>query len=124
MSGSKLPVMSSSGSGNHGITVFLINAAVAEKNAICQETLMRSLALSNLITAYVKSYTGVLSAMCGCGIAAGIGAATGVTYQLGGNRDAMFGTMLNMVGSITGLICDGGKEGCAYKLALTADWAV
>jgi len=29
-----------------------------------------------------------------------------------------------MVGSISGMICDGAKDGCAYKLALTSGWAV
>lgn len=124
MSGIRLPVMSVTGSGNHGITVFLTNIAVAEKGGIENEKLYRALALSSLLTAYIKSYTGILSAMCGCGVAAGIGASAGVAYQLGGSIEAIFGAMLNMVGSITGIICDGGKEGCAYKLALASGWAV
>lgn len=123
MAGVRLPVMSVTGSGNHGITVFLTNIAIAEKAGIEKLKLYRALALSSLITAYIKSYTGVLSAMCGCGVAAGIGASAGVAYQLGGSIEAIFGAMLNMVGSITGIICDGGKEGCAYKLALASGWA-
>jgi L-cysteine desulfidase len=124
MSGSKLAAMSSAGSGNHGITVFLTVFAVAEKTGASREKLLRALVLSNLITFYIKSYTGTLSAMCGCGVAAGIGASIGVTYLLGGRVKEMLGTMKNMVGSIAGIICDGGKEGCAYKLALSAGWAV
>lgn len=124
MGGSRLPVMSCAGSGNHGITVFLTNVAVAEKFGSSKEKLLRALALSALITAYIKSYTGTLSAMCGCGVAAGIGASAGVVYQLDGNIKDIFGAMLNMVGSISGLICDGGKEGCAYKLALASGWAI
>ncbi|HYF75090.1 MAG TPA: L-serine ammonia-lyase, iron-sulfur-dependent, subunit alpha, partial [Candidatus Nitrosocosmicus sp.] len=124
MAGSKLAAMSSAGSGNHGITVFLTVFAVAEKIGASREKLLRSLALSNLITFYIKSYTGTLSAMCGCGVAAGIGASAGVTYMMGGTTEDILGTMINMVGTIAGLICDGGKEGCAYKLALSAGWAV
>ncbi len=124
MAGSKLAAMSSAGSGNHGITVFLTVFAVAEKIGASREKLIRSLALSNLITFYIKSYTGTLSAMCGCGVAAGIGASVGVTYLMKGTLQDMLGTMINMVGTIAGLICDGGKEGCAYKLALSAGWAV
>lgn len=124
MAGSTLPVMSCAGSGNHGITTFLTVLAVAEKLESSNEKLLRALALTNLITVYIKSYTGTLSAMCGCGVAAGIGASAGVVYLLDGSKDAMFGAMLNMVGSISGLICDGGKEGCAYKLALSSGWAV
>lgn len=124
MAGIRMPVMSSAGSGNHGITVFLTNAAVAEKMNIPEEKLIRALALSNLITAYIKSYTGTLSAMCGCGVAAGIGASAGVAYMLGATENQMFGAMLNMVGSISGIVCDGGKEGCAYKLALASGWAI
>lgn len=124
MAGSKLAAMSSAGSGNHGITVFLTVFAAAEKLGASREKLLRALALSNLITFYIKSYTGTLSAMCGCGVAAGIGASAGVTYLLGGTAKDILGTMINMVGTIAGLICDGGKEGCAYKLALAAGWAV
>lgn len=124
MAGSKLAAMSSAGSGNHGITVFLTVFAVSEKVGASREKLLRALALSNLITVYIKSYTGTLSAMCGCGVAAGIGASVGVTYLMGGTVHDMLGTMINMVGTLAGLICDGGKEGCAYKLALSAGWAV
>jgi len=124
MSGSKLPVMSTAGSGNHGITVFLTNFAVVEKRNLSKEKLIRSLALSNLITFFIKSYTGTLSAMCGCGVAAGIGASAGVVYLLGGNKEQILGSLYNMVGSISGMICDGAKNGCAYKLALASGWAV
>jgi L-cysteine desulfidase len=124
MSGSKLPVMSTAGSGNHGITAFLTNYAVFEKNKLSLETLLRSLSLTNLITFFIKSYTGTLSAMCGCGVAAGIGASAGVVYQLAGNPSQIMGALYNMVGSISGMICDGAKEGCAYKLALASGWAV
>lgn len=124
MSGSKLPVMSTAGSGNHGITAFLSNYAVAEKQKLPKEKLIRSLALTNLITFFIKSYTGILSAMCGCGVAAGIGASAGVVYLLGGNKEKILGALYNMVGSISGVICDGAKEGCAYKLALASGWAI
>jgi len=124
MSGSKLPVMSSAGSGNHGITIFLTNFAVAEKMSFCKEKLLRALSLSNIITIYIKSFTGTLSAMCGCGVAAGVGASAGIAYLFGGNIDQIFGAMLNMIGSISGIICDGAKEGCVYKLVLASGCAV
>lgn len=124
MSGSKLPVMTTAGSGNHGITVFLTIFAVAEKRNLPKERLIRALALANLITFFIKSYTGTLSAMCGSGVAAGIGASAGVVYLLGGNKEQILGALYNMVGSITGMICDGAKDGCAWKLALASGWAV
>jgi len=48
----------------------------------------------------------------------------GAVYLLGGNKKQILGAMYNMVGSIAGIICDGAKEGCAYKLALASGWAV
>ncbi|SHK26696.1 L-cysteine desulfidase family protein [Paramaledivibacter caminithermalis] len=124
MSGVQLPVMTSTGSGNHGITLFLTIAAAAEKLNIGHEKMIRALALGQLVNAYIKAHTGALSAMCGCGVAAGIGASCGIVFMMGGNKDKIFGTILNMIGSISGIICDGAKEGCAYKLALASGWAV
>lgn len=124
MAGSRLPVMSVAGSGNHGIIIFLTNFAVTKKKMLGEKKLLKALALSILITLFIKSYTGSLSAMCGSAVAAGVGASAGVTYLLGGNPDQIYGAILNMLGSISGIICDGAKEGCAYKLALAAGWAV
>lgn len=124
MSGVQLPVMTSAGSGNHGITVFLILEAAREKLLVSEEKILRALALANLITIYIKSYTGALSAMCGCGVAAGIGASAALVYVMDGDIEEVFGAIKNMIGSISGIICDGAKEGCAFKLAMSAGWAV
>ena len=124
MSGSKNPVMSSTGSGNQGITLFLTLDAFAEKNNIKEEKLLRALALANLIAIYIKSYLGTLSSMCGVAAAAAPGASAGIAYLMGGSIDDIYGAILNIFGSITGLICDGAKEGCAYKVALASGWAI
>jgi L-cysteine desulfidase len=124
MSGSRLSLMSVTGSDNHGLTVFLTLSAVAQVFNISKEKILRGLALSILLTAYIKSFTGTLSAMCGCGVAAGVGASAGVAFLLDGGLKVIKGAMQNMVGSISGLICDGAKEGCAYKLALASGWAI
>jgi L-cysteine desulfidase len=124
MSGSRLPAMTCAGSGNQGITVFLTMAAVAEKTDVPREKLLRALALSTIITVYCKSFTGILSPMCGCAISAGVGTSAGVVYLLGGGGKQIMGAVSNVVGSISGMICDGAKEGCAYKVALASGWAI
>jgi L-cysteine desulfidase len=124
MSGSKNSVMSSTGSGNQGITIFLTLAAFAERNNYQEEDLLRALVLTNLIAIYIKSYLGSLSSMCGAAISAGSAVSAGIVYLMHGNIKEIFGAILNMFASITGLICDGAKEGCAYKVALTVGWAI
>lgn len=124
MSGCKKAVMSNSGSGNQGLTAFLTVLGAAEVEEVSEERLYRSLVVSNLITIYIKSYLGVLSAMCGADVAAGTGASIGIIYLLGGDLDDAYHAAGNMLGVVTGIICDGAKEGCAYKVALAASWAV
>ncbi len=124
MSGVSMPVMTATGSGNQGITLLLTIEAVARARAIPQETKLRAAALANLINVYVKSYTGTLSAVCACGVASGLGASVGVVYMLGGGEQQMLGAMKNILGSISGMICDGAKEGCANKVELSSGLAV
>nr|AGF93439.1 inner membrane protein [uncultured organism] len=124
MSGCKKAVMSNSGSGNQGITAFLTILGAAEVKDISEDKLYRSLVVSNLVTMYIKSYLGVLSAMCGAAVAAGTGSSIGITYMLGGDLEDALHTTRNMLGTITGIICDGAKDGCAYKVALSSRWAV
>jgi len=76
------------------------------------------------VTAYVKAHTGRLSAVCGCSIAAGAGAAAGVTYLLGGDIHHIAGAISNLIEDLAGVICDGAKGSCALKLATAAGTAV
>lgn len=124
MTGHPLPVMSCAGSGNHGLTAILPVVAVGEKKAVNEEKLIRGVALSLLITVYVKSYTGTLTPVCGCGVAAGVGASAGIVYIMGGSLEQVQGAIKNMIGTIAGIICDGGKPGCAFKLSIAAGAAL
>jgi len=125
MSGAKLAAMSSAGSGNHGLTAILPIWAVREYLDLpAEQEVLRAIALSHVVTGYIKAHTGRLSAVCGCSIAAGAGAAAGITYLMGGNVMHIAGAIKNLVGDLTGVICDGAKPGCAFKLATAAGAAV
>ena len=75
-------------------------------------------------TGYVKAYTGRLSAVCGCSVAAGAGATAGITYLLGGDVRHISGAIKNLIMDLAGVICDGAKAGCALKLSTAAGTAV
>lgn len=116
MAGSTLAAMSNSGSGNQGITVSLPVIAYAERYKVNNERLARALVLSNLIAIHIKSYLGKLSALCGC-VVASTGSACGIVWLEGGNYEQVCAAIKNMVGNITGMVCDGAKIGCAMKVA-------
>jgi L-cysteine desulfidase len=124
MSGVNLPAMSSAGSGNHGLTAILPIWAIKDFVDHDEETVLRAIGLSHVITAYVKAHTGRLSAVCGCSVAAGAGATAGITYLVGGDVDHMAGAIKNIMEDLAGVICDGAKAGCALKLNTAAGAAV
>ena len=116
MAGSTLPAMSNSGSGNQGITVTVPVIAVAEKINASHEQLVRALALAHTVAIHIKGHLGKLSALCGCVIAS-TGAACGIVYLKGGGYGEVCAAIKNMIGNITGMVCDGAKVGCAMKVA-------
>lgn len=124
MAGIKMPVMSSNGSGNHGITAIVPIIAYNKKYPQTKEKIAKSLAISHLVTAYIKNYTGRLSAVCGCGVAASTGAAAAITWLMEGEYKQIEGSIENMIANLSGMICDGAKSGCALKLASAASAAV
>ena len=124
MHGVPLPVMTATGSGNQGITLFLTVDAAAQYFQIPEEKELRAIAMAALANVYIKSFIGPLSSVCACGVAAGLSASLGVVYLLGGDEAAMVQAARNILGSVSGMICDGAKEGCASKVALSAGLAV
>lgn len=116
MAGCTLPAMSNSGSGNQGITVTVPVIAVAEKTGASREQLIRALTLAHLVAIHIKGHLGKLSALCGCVIAS-TGSSCGIVYLRGGGYEQICSAIKNMIGNITGMVCDGAKEGCAMKVA-------
>lgn len=114
MDGAPITVVSNSGSGNQGITATLPVLSFAESKHSSIETTTRALALSSLIVIYVKKRLGRLSSLCGM-IHSGLGISAAITYILGGNKQNAADAITNMVGSITGMICDGAKPSCTLK---------
>lgn len=116
MDGAMIPVMSNSGSGNQGIAATLPVLSFAEDIQCSEEQLIRALMLSHLMVIYIKQSLGRLSALCGCVVAA-TGASCGITWLMGGSKTQISYAIKNMIGNITGMICDGAKPSCAMKVS-------
>jgi L-cysteine desulfidase len=123
MAGCQLPVMSNSGSGNQGITAVLPVIAAGEWLKATDEQILRAVTLSHLVTIFIKTQFGRLSAICGATVAA-IGASCGITYLLGGGVEQIKLATQNMLGNVTGMLCDGAKAGCAMKISTCTSAAV
>ncbi len=120
MGGGPNPIMSSSGSGNHGITAIIPVVAVAQRLGKSDRELSEAIALSHLVTRYIKSYTGIITPMCGCAIAAGAGATAAIVRLLGGTPKQAEVAIANLIASVMGMVCDGGKGSCALKISTAA----
>ncbi len=136
MGGLKEAVMSSAGSGNHGLTAIIpitMMSQISDKNS---EQLAEALAFSHLSTSYIKSRLGRLSPVCGCTACAGAGAAAGLVYMLAPEEaqqtsglkpkisqakvNKAANAMAIILGNLAGMICDGAKDTCALKVGTAA----
>ena len=118
MSGALLPVMSSAGSGNHGITAILPVLLLGERLGKTRDEIACAIAVSHLSTSFVKSRIGRLSSVCGCVVAAGAGAAAGMVWLLGGGEEEASAAMQIVLADTAGMVCDGAKESCALKVGV------
>ena len=116
MNGCALPVVINAGSGNQGITCTMPVVTYAREMGVSDEKLYRALTLTNLIALHQKRYIGNLSAYCGA-VSAGTAAACGVAYLHGEGYDVIGRTIINSLGNVGGIVCDGAKASCAAKIA-------
>ncbi len=123
MSGCTMPVIINSGSGNQGITVSLPVIVYAKYLNVSDEKLYRALVLSNLIAIYQKKGIGKLSAYCGA-VSAACGCAAGISFLHDAPFDVITKTITNVLGNVSGIVCDGAKPSCAAKIASSVDAAI
>lgn len=123
MSGCSLPVVINSGSGNQGITVSMPVIEYVQSNGLSREQLYRGLLVSNLVSIHIKRYIGKLSAFCGA-VSAACGAGAAVTYLCGGDVEHIGMTIINTLGNVGGIVCDGAKPSCAAKIASSVNAAI
>lgn len=123
MGGCSMPVIINSGSGNQGITVSMPVIVYAQEWGVSKDKLYRALVVSNLIAIHQKFYIGSLSAYCGA-VCAACGAGAGVTYLYGGSYEQISLTIINTLGNVGGIVCDGAKPSCAAKIASSVDAAL
>ncbi len=116
MSGIQKPVCTCAGSGNLGISATVPVIAAGRAEGASQDMIARSLALSLAVTIYVKEYFGLLSPVCGCAVAAGAGSAAGLTILREGDISAVENAASAVLATLAGMLCDGGKVGCALKV--------
>lgn len=115
LAGLPFAAMSIVGSGSHGILCSMPVVSYGRYMENSEEEILRAVALSGLITIFSKHYTGRLSALCGCVLGGGSGAASGIVYLMGGGAKEVSAAMDHMAANLTGMICDGGSTGCALK---------
>lgn len=116
MSGVQKPVCTCAGSGNLGISATVPVLVAGRAEGTSPDLIAGSLALSLAVTIYVKEYFGLLSPVCGCAVAAGAGSAAGLVMLRGGDASAVESAASAVLATLAGMLCDGGKVGCALKV--------
>ena len=120
LGGCLYPSMSSSGAGTKGLVVILPIAEVAKAINASKEMTVKAIAFGHLMNRYINEYVGKLAATCSCSMASATAASAAITWILGGGDQEIGYAIRNMTGTVTGMICDGGKVGCALKVSMAA----
>ena len=85
--------------------------------------LTRALIMSHLIAIYIKKHQNKLSALCAASTAA-MGAGAAITWLLGGQYQQISHCINNMIGDVSGIICDGAGSACSMKVSTSTSAAV
>lgn len=93
---------------------------VGEKKRNTDEQIAKAIVVGHLTTSFVRARVGRLAPICGSIVAAGSGAAAGLTYLLGGGLEQATQAVKMMLANLAGVLCDGAKTTCSLKAGTTA----
>ncbi|MBR4461057.1 MAG: serine dehydratase subunit alpha family protein [Erysipelotrichaceae bacterium] len=116
MAGLNHTVVTNSGSGNQGITCTVPVLEAGKYLGKEEDAVFRAVTLSHLVSIYIHRNFGLLSALCGAVIAA-TAASCGISYLMGGSIGEINCCINNMLGTLSGMLCDGAKADCSMKVA-------
>jgi len=116
MNGSALPVMTTCGSGNQGMTCSLPVIKFCQLKNKSKEELHRGLFVSHLTAIHSKEKIGRLSAYCGA-ITASAGVSGAIAFLDNMTLEEFESAVETTLATLSGIICDGAKSSCATKIA-------
>ncbi len=123
LDGCPYSVTSSAGAGSKGLALTIPLSVAADHARASREQFAHALAFGHLVNSYMNAVIGKLSAVCTCAAAASTAAAAALVKLWGGTEEQMGFAIRNMTGTVSGMICDGGKTGCAMKLVMATSGA-
>ncbi len=123
MGGGPYSAMTVLGSGNQGFQAILPVVATCKFLDLSEEKTLRALFMCILIAIRIKYAIGRLSPICGA-MFSGASSAAAICWILGGNQTQIEGAMQNVFANLSGIMCDGAKDGCAIKISTCSGEAV
>jgi len=123
MEGVPLSAMSTSGSGNMGITATVPIIVVGQELDKSEDDVLKAILLSHLVVGMASEKIGKLSALCGASNKSSFGAAAGISYLLGAGSEGIINSINMVASNLIGATCDGAKTNCALKAMSSASVA-
>ena len=117
MQGDIYTVYGVAGSGNLGIGTLVTPMFLAQALDFDEELKRKLVVLSFYTSVYVKQEMSVVTVLCGTGHATGCSAAAVTAYALKGTRPEVKEAINIYLSSSMGVVCDGAKLSCIYKVA-------
>jgi L-cysteine desulfidase len=108
------------GSGNLGIGTLVTPMFLADAFQVSEEKRKQLVVLSFYTSVYVKQEMSVVTVLCGTGHATGCSAAATTAYVKDGTKTHIKDAINMYLASSMGVVCDGAKVSCTYKVSFAA----
>lgn len=120
MQGDIYTVYGVAGSGNLGIGTLITPMFLADVFSFDEHKRKQLVTLAFMTSVYVKQEMNVVTVLCGTGHATGSSAAASTVFAKNGSRQKIKDAINIYLASSMGVLCDGAKISCTYKVSFAA----